>query len=432
MDNSTPPNTPKRGRLLTGILGGGLVAVVAGAIVYSFLPSSDSQSMPPQRRGWDSPAIVQAQPAVIGDLHVLVKSIGTVTPLNTVNVSSRVGGILDSILFKEGATVEKGTVLAAIDPLPYEAQLEQVEGQLQQNQAKLANEKSNLALYETLWEQDSIARQTLSDQKALVNELLGTVKANEAAVKDARLQLSWTQIEAPISGMLGLRKVDQGNVVSTGDAEGLVTITQMQPITVNFTVPEVQVGPLRKSYLGNQKMVVDVLDREESKIIATGELTTLDNQIDLTTGTLKVRAQFANDDLALFPNQFVNVRLRLSTLNAALLIPGDAIQYGTNRSYVYVITEGKAYARDIVLGEASGDQVQVIEGLKEGELVVLEGLDRLRDGKQVILADAETGLGVSQPPSNEPAEAPPGRRPEGAPPPNGERPKFRRPENKPS
>ena len=429
MEQPSQTASAKRTSVFLGI---GAVAITVGAIAYSWWPSDDSDAGPPMRRGWDSPAIVQAEPVIIGDLHVEVKSIGTVTPLNSVNVSSRVGGVLEKINFTEGANVEKGTLLAEIDPLPYQAQLEQAQGQLQQNQAKLDNAQSDLALYETLWQQDSIARQQLSDQKALVNELLGTVGANQAAVKDAQLQLSWTKIKAPISGMLGLRKIDQGNVVTTGDAEGLVSITQMQPITVNFTVPEVEVPALRKSYYGKQKMVVDVFDRDEKSILASGELTTLDNQIDLTTGTLKVRAQFANDDLALFPNQFVNVRLRVSTLNAVPLIPGDAIQYGTDRTYVYVVTESKAYARDIKIGAAAGDRVQVLDGLKEGELVVLEGLDRLRDGKQVILADAETGLGVSQPPSAEEPKGPRGPRPEGAPPRDGQPPKFRRPENKPS
>ena len=284
--------------------------------------------------------------------------------------------------------MEQGALLAEIDPLPYRAQLEQAEGQLQQNRAKLENARADLKLYEQLWEQDSIARQQLSDQRALVQELLGTVRANQAQVDDARLQLSWTRITAPLSGRLGLRKVDQGNLVTGSDAEGLVSITQTQPIAVNFTVPEVDVPALRDARRGDAPLKVEVLDRGEQRVLATGELTTLDNQIDTSTGTLRVRAQFANEDEALFPNQFVNVHLRLKTLESVVTIPGDAVQFGTERNYVYVVQDNKAYVRNVVLGAAADGRVAVIEGLEPGELVVLEGLDRLRDGKQVNIPDA--------------------------------------------
>ena len=369
-----------------------LAAAVAGAGTFAWFQFG-SQTAPVQpdalrRMGWDAPAVVRVEPAALGQLDVQIKSIGTVTPLNTVTVQSRVSGVLEKVVFEEGARVEQGALLAEIDPLPYRAQLEQAEGQLQQNRAKLENARADLKLYEQLWEQDSIARQQLSDQRALVQELLGTVRANQAQVDDARLQLSWTRITAPLSGRLGLRKVDQGNLVTGSDAEGLVSITQTQPIAVNFTVPEVDVPALRDARRGDAPLKVEVLDRGEQRVLATGELTTLDNQIDTSTGTLRVRAQFANEDEALFPNQFVNVHLRLKTLESVVTIPGDAVQFGTERNYVYVVQDNKAYVRNVVLGAAADGRVAVTEGLEPGELVVLEGLDRLRDGKQVNIPDA--------------------------------------------
>jgi multidrug efflux system membrane fusion protein len=362
--------------------------ILAALLVLGIYLTADSDGegdAPPRRGGWDAPAVVRVEPVQRGSLDVIVQSIGTVTPLNTVTVRSRVAGVLERVVFAEGARVEAGQLLAEIDPLPYRAQLEQAEGQLQQNRARLENARDDLALYQDLWEQDSIARQQLSDQQALVKELEGTVRADEARVEDARLQLSWTRIEAPISGKLGLRRVDAGNLVAAGDAEGLVSITQMQPIAVNFTVPEVEVPALFQAVNGGEALPVHALGRNGQILLANGELTTLDNQIDTSTGTLRVRARFANEDFALFPNQFVNVELRLQTLESVLTIPTDAVQYGTDRNYVYVIEDGKSWVREVTLGTASNNRVVVREGLAEGDAIVLEGLDRLRDGKQVIL-----------------------------------------------
>lgn len=357
------------------------------------------------RMAFGAPAVVRVEPAQRSELDVQIKSIGTVTPLNTVIVQSRVNGVLERVVFEEGSAVEQGDLLAEVDPLPYKAQLEQAEGQLQQSRATLENARADLALYETLWEQDSIARQQLSDQRAMVNELLGTVRANQAAVDDARLQLSWTRITAPLSGRLGLRKVDQGNLVTGSEAEGIVSITQMQPIAVNFTVPEVDVPALRSSFRGEEPLKVEVLDRNDQQVIATGNLTTLDNQIDTATGTLRVRGQFANEDEALFPNQFVNVRLRLSTLRDVVTIASDAVQFGNSRTYVYVVEDGKAYVREVTLGASADGRVAVTSGLEAGEQVVLEGLDRLRDGKEVVIPDAE-GEVAAAPPATETAQRP--------------------------
>lgn len=384
-----------------------LLAAIVAALVFAWYQFSGSAAPAPMshRMAFGAPAVVRVEPAQRSELDVQIKSIGTVTPLNTVIVQSRVNGVLERVVFEEGSAVEQGDLLAEVDPLPYKAQLEQAEGQLQQSRATLENARADLALYETLWEQDSIARQQLSDQRAMVNELLGTVRANQAAVDDARLQLSWTRITAPLSGRLGLRKVDQGNLVTGSEAEGIVSITQMQPIAVNFTVPEVDVPALRSSFRGEEPLKVEVLDRNDQQVIATGNLTTLDNQIDTATGTLRVRGQFANDDEALFPNQFVNVRLRLSTLRDVVTIASDAVQFGNSRTYVYVVEDSKAYVREVTLGASADGRVAVTSGLQAGEQVVLEGLDRLRDGKDVVIPDAE-GEVAAAPPATETAQRP--------------------------
>lgn len=384
-----------------------LLAAIVAALIFAWYQFSGSAAPAPMshRMAFGAPAVVRVEPAQRSELDVQIKSIGTVTPLNTVIVQSRVNGVLERVVFEEGSAVEQGDLLAEVDPLPYKAQLEQAEGQLQQSRATLENARADLALYETLWEQDSIARQQLSDQRAMVNELLGTVRANQAAVDDARLQLSWTRITAPLSGRLGLRKVDQGNLVTGSEAEGIVSITQMQPIAVNFTVPEVDVPALRSSFRGEEPLKVEVLDRNDQQVIATGNLTTLDNQIDTATGTLRVRGQFANDDEALFPNQFVNVRLRLSTLRDVVTIASDAVQFGNSRTYVYVVEDGKAYVREVTLGASADGRVAVTSGLEAGEQVVLEGLDRLRDGKEVVIPDAE-GEVAAAPLATETAQRP--------------------------
>ncbi len=366
-----------------------VVTALVASGVWLLVGKSEPPPEPWRRGGWDQmPTTVRVVAAAVSDLDVAIKSIGTVTPLNTVTVRSRVEGVLTKVHFSEGAEVKQGDLLAEIDPQPYRAKLAQAEGTLQQNRAQLENAKADLQLYEKLWEQDSIARQQLSSQQALVEELQGTIQANKAEVEDARLQLSWTRIEAPIAGKLGLRRMDAGNLVNTGDGDGLVTITQMRPITVTFTVPEQHVGALRSAFASGKPLQVEALDRSEQQVLASGELTTLDNQIDTATGTLKVKAQFANADDALFPNQFVNVRLGLSTLADAITIPSDAVQHGANGTYVYVVTGAKAHIRPIELGPTSNELVAVEAGLQAGELVVLEGLDRLRDGKEVIIPKA--------------------------------------------
>ena len=383
------PSLSVRHKRLIGIL---ILLLILVGIGYLLGRNPPSTSLP-QRGTWDQPTPVRVVPVQRGSLDVQIKSIGTVTPLNTVTVRSRVDGELTRVLFTEGSEVEQGTLLAEIDPAPYRAQLAQAEGLAQQNQAQLANAQADLELYEGLYQQDSIARQQLTSQRALVEELRGTLKANAAQVEDARLQLSWTRIEAPIDGKLGLRRIDAGNLVSSSDSEGLVSITQMRPIAVEFTVPEPDVPALRRAVASGEVLAVQALDRSEQQVLASGRLHTLDNQIDIATGTLRIKAVFENEDDELFPNQFVNVRLRLQTLPSVVTIPSDAVQFGSRGTYVYVVNpdENKAYTRLVTLGATADGQVAVTDGLAERELVVLEGLDRLRDGREVVISDEDAG-----------------------------------------
>jgi multidrug efflux system membrane fusion protein len=342
---------------------------------------------PPPPNPWMGPTPVHVVSATKENLQVRIKAIGSVAPLNTVTVRSRVEGPLLRLLFTEGQQVKAGDVLAEIDPAPYKVRLAQAEGTLQETRAQLKNAEEDLALYQNLLTKNSIAKQQFDKQQALVEQLRGTLKNHTAQVEDARLQLSYTRITAPISGRTGLRKVDVGNLITAGDSEGLVTITQTQPIAVMFTIPENQLLAVRNAFNSAQQLktalAVEAWDRSEQQLLATGALTTLDNQIDITTGTLKLKAEFDNSDDSLFPNQFVNARLQVQTLENAITIPADTVQYGSKGTYVYTIDDGKAKMRQLTLGATEGTKVAVLEGLKEGEQVVLEGLDRLHEGKDV-------------------------------------------------
>ena len=333
--------------------------------------------------------VIEAQTT---DLKVQFKTIGTATALNTVLVQPRVGGPLLQLHFTEGQKVEAGQLLAEIDPAPYQVKLAQAEGQLQQNVAQLKNAELDLALYETLKSQNSISRQQYNTQQALVNQLKGSMKSNQAQIDAAKLELSYTRILAPISGKTGLRKVDAGNLVQANSAEGLVSITQSAPIFVVFSIPESQLQSLRLAVQDQQKqqkkLVVEAWDRSDKQLLATGELTTLDNQIDPATGTLKLKAQFANSDDSLFPNQFVNVRLNIAEQAGAVTIPQDAVQYGADGTYIYVVENNKAQLKMLELGVVDNGQVEVRKGLTAGDQIVMEGLDRLRPGRDVTVVQS--------------------------------------------
>jgi multidrug efflux system membrane fusion protein len=334
--------------------------------------------------GDGGPIPVTAEAARSGDIPIYLSGLGTVVPMRTVTVRSRVDGELVRVNFTEGQYVKEGELLAQVDPRPFQVQLDQAEGQLIKDQALLANARLDLERYETLFKQDSIAKQQVDTQVALVRQYEGAVRTDQAAVDNAKLQLSFARITAPISGRLGLRQVDPGNIIHASDAAGVVLITEVQPVTVVFTLPQDNLPAIMQRVRGNAKLAVEAWDRGFRVKLASGELLTVDNVIDVTTGTVRLKAKFANADLALFPNQFVNARMLLETRSGVLTIPSAALQRGSQGMYVYVVKDDSTVSvRPVKLGPSDGERVAVESGLAAGERVVVDGMDRLREGASV-------------------------------------------------
>jgi multidrug efflux system membrane fusion protein len=321
------------------------------------------------------------------DIPVTLEALGTVTPAAVATVRPQVSGVLQKINFTEGQLVRAGQVLATIDPRQSEIALLQATGQRQRDEAQLENARLLLSRYRTLLEQDSIARQEVDTQAALVKQLQATVKTDTAAENLARLNLSYAQVKAPISGRVGLRTVDIGNLVSSGDANGIAVITQFSPIDVEFAVPQDQVPELQERIARNAKLPAIALDRTRSATLASGRFAALDNRVDTQTGTVRAKARFENTDNKLFPSQFVNLRLQVRTIEGAVVVPVNALRHGANGDFVYVLDpQAKTVAlRNVTRGQAAGDKVQVATGLKAGEQVITEGADRLKDGAKVTL-----------------------------------------------
>jgi multidrug efflux system membrane fusion protein len=370
-----------------------VLLAVAAAAYFFFNRSEDKAAAAGRRALNDRPIPVAAVAAQRGDIDVLINALGTVTARNTVTVKPRVDGQLLHVGFQEGQLVREGDLLAEIDPRPFQAMLDQASGQLARDQALLANAQLDVGRYRDLLAKDSIASQQVDAQEALVRQYQGTVQTDRGAVDTARLQLAFTRITAPLSGRLGLRQVDVGNMVHASDAGGLVVITQTQPISVVFAIPADNLGAVVKHVQAREKLLVDAWDRDGKTKLASGVLLSLDNQIDTTTGTVKIKAEFANTDNSLFPNQFVNARLRVETRHDATLIPLAAIQRGTLGTYVYVVNgEAKTVStRAVTLGPNTADTVAIEKGLEAGEQVVVDGADKLRQGAKIELPTAAAG-----------------------------------------
>src|SRR5438094_2151291 len=371
-----------------------VLALAAGGASVFLLQPGDIQQRPASRRG-ATPILAAA--ARTGDINIYLNGLGTVTPLKTVTVRSRVDGELIRVLFREGQLVKEGDLLAEIDPRPYQAQLAQFEGQMARVQALLANARIELERYRTLYTQDSIAKQQVDTQESLLRQYESTVKADQGQVDNVRLQLAYARITAPVGGRLGLRLVDPGNIVRSGDANGLVVITQLQPITAIFTIPQDSLPGVMQRLRSGERLPVEAYDREQKKKLASGTLASVDNQIDPATGTIKLKAQFPNEDVSLFPNQFVNVRMLLDTRRGATLVPNAAVVRGGQGTFVYLIKEDRTVElRKVSVGLAEGDNVSIESGLAPGERVVVEGSDRLRDGAKVEIPDAASRAAAAE------------------------------------
>ncbi|WP_211454695.1 MdtA/MuxA family multidrug efflux RND transporter periplasmic adaptor subunit [Collimonas antrihumi] len=334
--------------------------------------------------GAGGPLPVGVAVAKTGDIRIFISGLGSVTPEATTVVKSRVNGQLMKLHFQEGQVVKAGALLAELDPRPYQVAVTQAEGQLIKDTALLKAAQIDLQRYRTLLAQDSIASQQVDTQAALVKQYEGVVKSDQGALDSARLQLTYSRITAPISGRLGLRQVDLGNVVQTSDANGIVIITQLQPITSVFSIPEDNIPSVMKQIQAGKKLATDVWDRDQKNKLDSGALLTIDNQVDSTTGTVKLKAEFPNTNYALFPSQFVNVRMLLDTRRDATVIPNAAIQRGAQGNFVYVVkADHTVTIRQVTAGPAEGESTAIDKGIAVGETVVIDGLDKLKEGAKV-------------------------------------------------
>ena len=403
----------KRLRTLLGIVLGVAVVVAAGWYITTQMHTTQPTAARGGRFGPGMATPVGIAVAAKGDIPIVIKALGTVTPLATVTIKTQITGQLVQVEFTEGQAVKQGDLLAVVDPRPYEVALQNANGTLAKDEALLKNAQIDLQRYQTLVKQDSIARQQLDTQAALVRQYEAQLITDRAIVDNAKLNLTYTRITAPVTGRIGLRLVDKGNYVTMGDATGICVITQVQPISVMFTIPEDALPPVRKRLRGGATLPVTALDRAQKNQLGQGKLSTIDNQIDMTTGTVKLRAVFDNQDEALFPNQFVNVRLLADTVKDATVVPVAAIQRGQPGTFVYLVKADDTVAiRVVETGVTDGEKIAVTKGLEVGDQVVIDGVDRLRDGAKIRRPSGGRGApGTSGPPV---AAAPPDGHPPAA------------------
>ncbi|HEY1431981.1 MAG TPA: MdtA/MuxA family multidrug efflux RND transporter periplasmic adaptor subunit, partial [Stellaceae bacterium] len=390
-------STPSRRSRLRWLLWVVLVLAIVGAAVW-YYPRPESQPKTAGRGQVGGPVPVAVAAVEKGEMPVTLTGLGTVTPLATVTIKTQINGYLTEVAFQEGQMVKKGDFLAQIDPRPYQVALEQAQGQLAKDQALLKNAQLDLQRYNTLVAQNSIATQTRDTQISLVGQDQAAIKTDQAQVDAQKLNLVYAHIVSPVTGRVGLRQVDAGNYVQTSDPNGIVVVTQLQPISVIFTLPEDSLPAVMKQVRAGSALPVTAYDRTGATALGKGHLETVDNQIDTTTGTVKLRAIFDNEQETLFPNQFVNVQLLVDTLRDTNIVPTAAIQHGAPGAFVYVVKPDQTAAvQKVKVGPGDGQRIAVLDGLQPGESVVVDGSDRLREGAKVTLA----GTGNSP-------EAPPG------------------------
>jgi multidrug efflux system membrane fusion protein len=392
----TVETAPRRRNWLLWIV---IVAALAAAAAFAWkkyenaAPSAKREDV--SGRPAQPPQTVREAPVITGEMPLTIDALGTVTPFETVTIRTQIAGTLQTVGFTEGQTVKQGDFIAQIDPRPYEAALAQAQGQLAKDQALLGQAQGDLARYQQLAKQDSIAQQQVTDQISLVAQDKAAIAADQAMVKTAELNVGYAHIVSPVTGRAGLRLVDPGNYLQPSDASGIVVITQIDPISVVFTTPESNLQRISARLNAEAKLPVTVLDRDNVHALATGTLTTFDSQIDVTTGTIKMRSTFDNPKGVLFPNQFVNVRLLVDTMTGVTLAPNPAIQLGASGDFVYLLNDDATVSkRDVAIGPTDGKHTVITSGLKAGDKVVIDGVDRLRDGAKVKVVDpAAAGSG---------------------------------------
>ena len=381
------PAVVRKSRLRRAIVLLLLLLLAAGAAWWLARPAPQTAGRArPGRTAEAPPQPVGAETIATGDIRIILNELGTVTPLANVTVKTQINGQLVDVGFQEGQMVKKGDFLAQIDPRPYQVALEQAEATLAKDQAVLYQAQADLARYQLLAKQNSIALQQAENQRFVVSQDQAATQVDQAQIDSAKLNLTYAHITAPVSGRVGLRQVDPGNYVQTSDANGLVVLTQIEPISIIFTVTEDNLPAVMKRLHAGAKLPVEAYDRSNTTLLATGELASVDNQVNTTTGTVNMRANFANAEDALYPNQFVNARLLVDTLHDVVRVPVAAVQQGAPGSYVYVINaDSTVSVRPVKLGPTDGSYEQVLSGLNAGERVVTDGTDRLRDGQKVTI-----------------------------------------------